>query len=132
VGAITVTAAEAGQSVQEDTMAHPITVTDATFKAEVLESATPTLVDFWAEWCGPCRILAPVIDELASTFDGRLKVAKVDVDANPATARTFSVLSIPTLLVFSGGEVVDQLVGYQSKQVLMQRLEAVLKADRVG
>jgi len=132
VGGITVTAAEAGQSVQEDTMAHPITVPEATLKARVLESATPTLVDFWAEWCGPCRILAPVIDELASTFDGRLKVAKVDVDANPATARTFSVLSIPTLLVFSGGEVVDQLVGYQSKQVLMQRLEAVLKADRVG
>jgi thioredoxin 1 len=88
-----------------------VPVTDNNFKAEVLESKTPVLVDFWAEWCGPCKALAPRIEELASQYSGKIKVVSVDVDANPDTPSTFGIRSIPTLLTFKGGKMVGELVG---------------------
>lgn len=102
-----------------------VTLTDGNFQAEVLQSDQPVLVDFWAAWCGPCRIIAPVIEELASDFHGRAKVAKLDVDHNPQVAMAFNVRSIPTLLFFKDGRVVDQLVGTAPKRVLADRLEAL-------
>ena len=102
-----------------------VTLTDANFQQEVLNSDQPVLVDFWAAWCGPCRIIAPVIEELAGDFAGRAKVGKLDVDTNPQTAMNFNVRSIPTLLFFKDGRVVDQLVGTASKKVLAERLESL-------
>lgn len=102
-----------------------ITLTDANFQTEVLDSEQPVLVDFWAAWCGPCRIIAPVIEELAGDFEGRAKVAKLDVDHNPQTAMNYNVRSIPTLLFFKGGRVVDQLIGTAPKKVLAERLESL-------
>jgi thioredoxin 1 len=99
-----------------------VAVTDNTFQSEVLSSSTPVLVDFWATWCGPCRMVAPIVEEIASENNGKLKVAKVDVDANPQTAQQFGVMSIPTLIVFKGGQPVERLVGYMPKAKLMQVL----------
>ena len=101
---------------------NPVAVTDSTFQSEVLSSSQPVLVDFWATWCGPCRMVAPIVEEIASENDGKLKVAKVDVDANPQTAQQFGVMSIPTLIVFKGGQPVERLVGYMPKAKLMQAL----------
>ena len=95
-----------------------INVTDQTFDTEVLQASEPVLVDLWAEWCGPCRAIAPVLEELENDFDGQLKVAKVDVDANPETAQRFGVRSIPTLLLFSDGELRETTVGVQPKPAL--------------
>ena len=100
-----------------------VTLTDATFQAEVLDSDKPVLVDFWATWCGPCRIIAPVIEELAAEFEGKAVIGKVDVDHNPQVAMNFGIRSIPTLLFFKNGQVVDQLVGTAPKRVLAERLE---------
>ncbi len=91
-------------------------VTDRDFKTEVLDSPKPVLVDLWAEWCGPCRALAPTIDELADEYSGQVKVAKLDIDANPAIPAQYGVRGIPTVLIFKDGKVVDQLVGKQSKE----------------
>ncbi len=102
-----------------------ITLTDANFSDEVLSSDQPVLVDFWAAWCGPCRIIAPVIEELASEFEGRAKIGKVDVDHNQQVAMQYNVRSIPTLLFFKDGRVVDQLVGTAPKKVLAERLESL-------
>jgi thioredoxin 1 len=99
-----------------------VAVTDNTFQSEVLSSSTPVLVDFWATWCGPCRMVAPIVEEIASENNGKLKVAKVDVDANPQTAQQYGVMSIPTLIVFKGGQPVERLVGYMPKAKLMQAL----------
>lgn len=104
----------------------PVTVTDGNFEEEVINAEGPVLVDFWAAWCGPCRMIAPMIEELASEFEGRAKIAKVDVDNNPNTAMQFNVRSIPTLLFFKGGEVADQLVGASSKKTLAQKLESLV------
>ncbi|MCL6599636.1 MAG: thioredoxin [Alicyclobacillus macrosporangiidus] len=100
-------------------------VTDATFAAFV-QSDKPVLIDFWATWCGPCRMMAPVIEEIAEEYADRLEVGKLDVDQNPQTASQFGIMSIPTLLVFKDGQVVKQLVGYRSKADLVSQLADVL------
>lgn len=105
----------------------PVQVSDQNFKSEVLESATPVLVDFWAIWCGPCKMIAPIVEELAREYDGKLKVAKMDVDANPKTAMEFGIRSIPTLLVFKGGSVVEQIVGALPKRQLVDKLATHLQ-----
>jgi thioredoxin 2 len=104
----------------------PMTVTDGTFAAEVERSPIPVLVDAWAAWCGPCRMIAPVIDELATELAGRVKVAKLNVDENPAMASRFGLRSIPTLLVMKGGREVDRLIGVQPKQEILRRLERAM------
>ena len=101
----------------------PVTVTDATFKAEVERSPLPVLLDLWAPWCAPCRMVTPVLEKLARDLAGRLKVVKLNVDENPATAARFAIQSIPTLLVLKGGQEVDRIVGVQPKAEIKRRLE---------
>jgi thioredoxin 2 len=102
-----------------------VTVSDATFSAEVERSPLPVLVDMWAPWCGPCRMIAPMIDELASDMAGRVRFAKLNIDENPATAERFHVRSIPTLLVLKAGREIDRIVGVQPKAEIARRLERV-------
>ncbi|MBC7249432.1 MAG: thioredoxin [Anaerolineae bacterium] len=104
-------------------MAEPIIVTDDTFEAEVVKSTTPVLVDFWATWCMPCRMIAPTVEEVATEYASKLKVAKLDVDENPRTASQFGVMSIPTLMLFKNGEIVERLVGAMPKQRLMDKIK---------
>ena len=104
-------------------MAHPIEVTDSTFEEEVIDAETPVLVDFWADWCGPCKMLAPIVEELAGEYEGKVKFAKLDVDANPRSATSYGIRGIPALLIFNGGKPVDQAVGAVPKSVLKRRLE---------
>ena len=101
----------------------PVKVTDATFSTEVEQSLLPVVVDMWAAWCGPCRLLEPIIEELAGQMAGRLRFAKLNVDENPTTASRFNVRSIPTLLVLKGGEEIDRIVGVQPKAEIARRLE---------
>jgi thioredoxin 1 len=100
-----------------------IEITEANFAREVRQSNLPVLVDFWAEWCGPCKMLAPLLDEIATEHIGRVKVAKLNVDANPALAARYGIQSIPTLLYFAGGEVRDQTIGVAGKRVIVAKFE---------
>ena len=106
-------------------MSNATAVTDATFEKEVLSGELPVVVDFWAEWCGPCKVIAPVLDELASEFAGKVKVTKLNVDENPSTSAKFGIRSIPTLMFFKNGQLVDQLVGAASKNDLKKKFEAI-------
>ncbi|MGY6648049.1 thioredoxin [Wenyingzhuangia sp. IMCC45574] len=101
-------------------------ITDATFEEVVLNSDKPVLVDFWAAWCGPCRMVAPIIEELSDDFEGKAVIGKVDVDANPEFAAKFGIRNIPTVLVFKGGEQVDKQVGVAPKDVYAGKIDALL------
>ena len=107
-------------------MAKPQDVSDDTFKAEVIDNGLPVLVDFWAPWCGPCRMVAPVVEELATEYDGRVAFYKLNTDENPRVASQFGIRSIPTLLVFKAGEVKGQIVGFRPKGDLKKRLDEAL------
>lgn len=107
-------------------MTKPIAISDATFQHEVLDASTPVLVDFWAAWCGPCRMMAPVLDDVATEQESKLKVAKLDVDENPEIAQRFEVYSIPTLILFKDGKPLERLVGYTPKARLIAQLQQAL------
>ena len=104
-------------------MSKPVEITDNNF-SDIINSDQPVLVDFWAEWCGPCKMIGPVVEELAADYDGKAVIGKVDVDANPEVSAKFGIRSIPTLLVFKNGEIVDKQIGAVPKSVLSQKLDA--------
>jgi len=111
-------------------MGHSVAdVSDATFETEVLQSTTPVLVDFWAGWCGPCKALAPVVDEVAQQYAGKLKVMKMDVDHNASTPMRYGIRGIPALLFFKGGKVADQIVGYVPKETIEKTVSRVIGAE---
>jgi thioredoxin 1 len=107
-------------------MGNIVHLTDANFKQEVLESKLPVLIDFWATWCAPCRIIAPIVEELSREFDGRLKVCKLDVDSNQNTAIEYGIRSIPTLLFFKNGTVVGQIIGAVAKNKIVEQIEKII------
>jgi len=107
-------------------MSKPVAISDDSFEQEVLKSDTPVVVDFWAAWCGPCKMIAPILEEIAQEYDGKLKVAKLDVDANTKVASQYKIMSIPSLLFFKGGELVEQVVGALPKAQLLSKVDKVL------
>ena len=104
-----------------------VKLTEATFEQEVYKSAVPVLVDFWAEWCGPCKALAPVLDEIATEYAGKLKIGKIDVDSEQALATRFGIRAIPTLIVFKNGDVKEQIMGNTSKKDLIKKITSYLE-----
>lgn len=104
-------------------MTHPVAVTDGTFQSEVLDAETPVLVDFWAAWCQPCRMVAPILDKIADDQEGRLKIAKVDIDENRGVAMQYEVFSIPTMILFKGGQPVERLVGFMPERKILERVD---------
>lgn len=113
-------------------MSKPVQVNERIFDGEVLRSPLPVLADFWAAWCGPCRMIAPIVEELARDYEGRLKVAKIDVDENPGLASRYGIMSIPTLAIFKDGQLVTTIVGYAPKAELQERIETTLNARTPG
>jgi len=109
-------------------MSHLLAITEANFESEVLQSTTPVLIDFWAVWCGPCKMIAPIVEELARDYEGRLKVGKCDVDSNQSVAIKYGIRSIPTLLLFHNGQVVDQIIGAVPKHHIKDKIEKILSA----
>lgn len=107
----------------EEQMASYIMLNDENFESEVINSNKPVLVDFWAEWCAPCRIIAPIVDEIASEFSDQLKVGKVDVDGNPQVSMNYGIRSIPTLLIFKDGKPVEQLIGAVAKETILEKVK---------
>jgi thioredoxin 1 len=107
-------------------MGKALEVTDSTFDREVLQATQPVLVDFWASWCGPCKAIAPIVEELAGEYEGKLKVMKLDVDDNPRTATNYGVQSIPTLLIFNGGKAAERIIGAVPKKVIVDKLQSVV------
>ena len=107
-------------------MSNAVAVTDASFETEVLQGDVPVVVDFWAEWCGPCKMVGPVLDELAAEYDGKIKVTKLNVDENPSTSAKFGVRSIPTIMFFKRGQLIDQVIGAKPKVELKKRFDAAL------
>ena len=115
--------ADLSAATEGNAMTHPGAVTDGTFKSEVLDAETPVLVDFWAEWCPPCKMLAPYLDKIANDQEGRLKIAKVDVDANRGVASQYEVLNIPTMILFKGGQPVERMVGFMPERRILEKVE---------
>ena len=107
-------------------MGKPIEINDSNFDQAVLQAKTPVLVDFWATWCGPCRMVAPLVEELAEEYEGRVSFVKLDVDRNPKTASQYGIMSIPTLLIFKNGQPVSHIVGFRPKAELKRSLEATI------
>lgn len=104
----------------------PVEITDANFESEVLKSDKPVLIDFWAVWCGPCKLIAPIVEELATEYDGKIKIGKLDVDSNQQTSIKFGVRSIPTLLLFKDGNLKDTIIGAAPKSKIVEKINAVL------
>lgn len=102
----------------------PVEITDANFQSQVIESPVPVLIDFWAVWCGPCRLIAPIVEELAGEYEGRARIGKLDVDHNPNTAMQYGIRGIPTLLLFKEGKIVEQIVGVVPKKQIVEKLDA--------
>ncbi|HHS12734.1 MAG TPA: thioredoxin [bacterium] len=108
-------------------MSKEITLTDANFKSEVLESKVPVLVDFWASWCGPCRMVGPIVEEIADEYDGKARVGKVNTEENATITGEYGIISIPTLIFFKDGKPVDQIIGAVPKEAIKKKLDALLK-----